>query len=134
MKSSVFPFALNVDQKSLTTKKLEEEKGSAPLSVRKDTTSRIRQEKTRVAFVYGAARLISPMHPKNTLDSAPSHVLRNIDMQNDDYKVRVHHYLVSRTYLETMVKNGELSTEDFNEINAELLAKYNLSERSIFNA
>ena len=123
-----------MDQKSLTIKKLEERKGSALLSVKRDITSRIRQEKIRVAFAYAVAKLISPMHPKNTLDSAPNHVLRNIGMQNDDYKIRVHHYLVSRTYLETMVKNGELSTEDFNEINAELLAKYNLSERSIFNA
>ena len=52
----------------------------------------------------------------------------------NDYKTRIHNYLVSRTYYENMVKNGELSKEDFDDINAKLLAKYNISERSIFNA
>ena len=51
-----------------------------------------------------------------------------------DYKTRVHNYLISRTYYEEMLKKGEISQEDFDEINAKLLAKYNLSKRSIFNA
>ena len=51
-----------------------------------------------------------------------------------DYKTRVHNYLVSRIYYEDMLKKGELSQEDFDEINAKLLAKYHLSNRSIFNA
>ena len=51
-----------------------------------------------------------------------------------DYKTRVHNYLISRTYYEEMLKKGEISQEDFDEINAKLLAKYNLSNRSIFNA
>ena len=61
------------------------------------------------------------------------HVSMNTNMASD-YKIRVHNYLVSRTYYEEMLKNGELSQEDFDEINAKLLAKYNLSKRSIFNA
>ncbi|NLF83692.1 MAG: hypothetical protein GX568_06890 [Candidatus Gastranaerophilales bacterium] len=51
-----------------------------------------------------------------------------------DYKTGVHNYLISRTYYEEMLKKGEISQEDFDEINAKLLAKYNLSNRSIFNA
>ena len=51
----------------------------------------------------------------------------------NDYKTRVHNYLVSRTYYEDMLKKGELSKEDFDEINARLLAKYNLSEKSVYN-
>ena len=52
----------------------------------------------------------------------------------NDYKKRVHDYLISRSFYEDMVKKGELSAEDFDEINTKLLAKYNLSKRSIFNA
>ena len=52
----------------------------------------------------------------------------------NDYKKRVHDYLISRSFYEDMVKKGELSTEDFDEINTKLLAKYNLSKRSIVNA
>ena len=51
-----------------------------------------------------------------------------------DYKTRVQNYTIIRTYYEEMLKKGEISQEDFDEINAKLLAKYNLSKRSIFNA
>ena len=52
----------------------------------------------------------------------------------NDYEKRMHNYVVSRTYYESMVKKGDLSQEDFDEINEKLLAKYNISKRSIFNA
>ena len=52
----------------------------------------------------------------------------------NDYEKRMHNYVVSRTYYENMVKKGDLSQEDFDEINEKLLAKYNISKRSIFNA
>ena len=61
------------------------------------------------------------------------HASMNTNMASD-YKIRVHNYLVSRTYYEEMLKKGELSQEDFDAINNKLLAKYNLSKRSIFNA
>ena len=64
---------------------------------------------------------------------ALAHVTWSTDMAND-YKTRIHNYLISRNYYENMVKKGELSQEDFDEINTKLLAKYNLSNRSIFNA
>ena len=57
----------------------------------------------------------------------------NTDMAKD-YKTRIHNYLISRTYYEEMLKKGEISQEEFDEINSKLLAKYNLSKRSIFNA
>ena len=66
-------------------------------------------------------------------NSVQYHVAISTDMAND-YKTRVHNYLISRTYYEEMLKKGEISQEDFDEINAKLLAKYNLSNRSIFNA
>ena len=51
-----------------------------------------------------------------------------------DYKIRVHNYTISRTYYEEMLKKGEITQEEFDEINSKLLAKYNLSKRSVFNA
>ncbi len=67
------------------------------------------------------------------LSSVVTDATSNTDMAKD-YKVRVHNYLISRTYYEDMLKKGEISQEEFDEINSKLLAKYNLSKRSIFNA
>ena len=67
----------------------------------------------------------------------PSFAVMNATLNTEmakDYKTRVHNYLISRTYYEDMLKKGEISQEEFDEINAKLLAKYNLSNRSIFNA
>ena len=54
-------------------------------------------------------------------------------MQENDYQKRVHDYVTSRSIYEKYLKKGVLSKEDFDEINARLLAKYNLSEKSVYN-
>ena len=79
------------------------------------------------------ASILSLGRTRKRLDFAVRHATSNIDVDKD-YKTRVHNYLISRTYYEEMLKKGEISQEDFDEINAKLLAKYNLSNRSIFNA
>ncbi len=89
-------------------------------------------EKTKKGSVCIVVRLLS-LGNTRLPNSVPYHAAIDIDMAND-YKTRVHNYLISRTYYEDMLKKGELSQEDFDEINAKLLAKYHLSNRSIFNA
>ncbi len=54
-------------------------------------------------------------------------------MDLSDYRKRVHSYLVSRSYFEKLLNSGLLSIDSFKEINAKLLAKYELSERSVYN-
>ena len=54
-------------------------------------------------------------------------------MQEKKKKKRVHDYVTSRSIYEKYLKEGVLSKEDFDEINARLLAKYNLSEKSVYN-
>ena len=89
-------------------------------------------EKPKKGSVCIVVRLLSLGNTRLT-NSVPYHAAIDIDMASD-YKTRVHNYLISRTYYEDMLKKGELSQEDFDEINAKLLAKYHLSNRSIFNA
>ena len=89
-------------------------------------------EKSKKGSVCIVVRLLS-LGNTRLPNSVPYHAAIDIDMAND-YKTRVHNYLISRTYYEDMVKKGELPQEDFDEINAKLLAKYHLSNRSIFNA
>ena len=79
------------------------------------------------------ASILSLGRTRKRLDFVVIHATSNTDMAKD-YKTRVHNYLISRTYYEEMLEKGEISQEDFDEINAKLLAKYNLSNRSIFNA
>ena len=54
-------------------------------------------------------------------------------MESNNYKKRVHAYLRSRSYFKKLVDKGVLTLDSFNKINARLLAKYDLSERSIYN-
>ena len=54
-------------------------------------------------------------------------------MESNNYKKRVHAYLTSRSYFKKLVDKGVLTLDSFNKINARLLAKYDLSERSIYN-
>ena len=72
--------------------------------------------------------------PLLNLDSVQELVQINIAMENNDYRQRVHNYLTSRTVFENMVKEGSLTKEHFALINTRLLAKYNISKRSVFNA
>ena len=51
---------------------------------------------------------------------------------NRDYATRVHYYIVAMTYYEGMLNRGEISAEDYNKIEIKILAKYQLSEESIF--
>ena len=60
-------------------------------------------------------------------------VLISIAMESNNYKKRVHAYLTSRSYFKKLVDKGVLTLDSFNKINARLLAKYDLSERSIYN-
>ena len=101
---------------------------TAAISV--DNLKRLEKHKKESVYIVAKHLLLGSILLPN---SVPYHAVTNIDMAKD-YKTRVHNYLISRTYYEDMLKKGELSQEDFDEINAKLLAKYHLSNRSIFNA
>ena len=50
-----------------------------------------------------------------------------------NYRSRVHRYILSRSFYESLLQDALLTTSEYRQINAELLAKYQLNERSIFN-
>ena len=54
-------------------------------------------------------------------------------MQENDYQKRVNDYVTSRNIFENYLKEGVLSQNDFDAINSRLLAKYKLSEKSVYN-
>lgn len=121
--------ALNAEKRLFTTKRLEAEEESIAV---KSVKQPMRAEGTQFMSVKNAVESSVIIDSKKA-SFALVHVTSNIDMAND-YKTRAHNYFISRTYYENMVKKGELSQEDFDEINEKLLAKYNISKRSVFNA
>ena len=118
-----------MEKRLFTSKRLEAEEDSIaaksvkPLMISEET------QLMSAKNVVGSTVIID----SKKVSFALAHVTSSIDMAND-YKTRVHNYFISRTYYENMVKKGDLSQEDFDEINEKLLAKYNISKRSIFNA
>ena len=50
-----------------------------------------------------------------------------------NYRRRVHRYMLSRSFYESLLRDALLTMSEYRQINAELLAKYQLNERSIFN-
>ena len=77
-------------------------------------------------------------HLNNTLSPSRSSAAINvrwiIDMADKSYRARVHSYITSRTYFESLLKEGAITQEEFNEINNDLLSKYGLEKKSVFNA
>lgn len=51
-----------------------------------------------------------------------------------DYRKRVQNYQISREFFENLYQEGLIDEIDFDIINLQLLKKYGLSERSVFNA
>lgn len=51
-----------------------------------------------------------------------------------DYRKRVQNYQISREFFESLYQEGLIDEIDFDIINLQLLKKYGLSERSVFNA
>ena len=51
---------------------------------------------------------------------------------NREYATRVHNYIVAMTYYEGLLDKGEILIEDYIAIELKILAKYKLSEDSIF--
>lgn len=54
--------------------------------------------------------------------------------QLQDYRKRLQNYRISREYFESLYREGVIEEIDFDIINLQLLKKYGLSERSVFNA
>ena len=54
--------------------------------------------------------------------------------QLQDYRKRVQNYQISREFFESLYQEGLIDEIDFDIINLQLLKKYGLSERSVFNA
>ena len=50
-----------------------------------------------------------------------------------NYRRRVHRYMLSRSFYESLLRDELLTPNEYRQINAELLAKYQLNERSIYN-
>ena len=65
-------------------------------------------------------------------DFVLNHVLEEVTMK--DYRKRVESYLISRSYFDSLLKEGAITQSEFNKINKKLLAKYNVSKRSVFNS
>ena len=51
---------------------------------------------------------------------------------NRDYATRVHNYIVAMIFYEGLLDKGEILIEDYITIELKILAKYKLSEDSIF--
>ena len=52
--------------------------------------------------------------------------------KNQEYMKRVHKYVMAMTYFEDKLKKGMITAKDYNKIELTILAKCQLSERSIF--
>lgn len=50
-----------------------------------------------------------------------------------NYRSRIHSYILARSFYEQLLTDALITKVEFNRINAKLLAKYNVSIRSIFN-
>ncbi len=50
-----------------------------------------------------------------------------------NYRRQVHRYMLSRSFYESLLHDALLTTSEYRQINAQLLAKYGLDNRSIFN-
>ncbi len=55
-------------------------------------------------------------------------------MADKSYRARVHSYITSRTYFESLLKEGAITQEEFSKINDDLLVKYGIEKKSVFNA
>ena len=51
---------------------------------------------------------------------------------NRDYATKIHNYLMAMTYYEGLLDKGEITAEEYNQIELKILAKYQLPEESIF--
>ena len=51
---------------------------------------------------------------------------------NRDYATKIHNYLIAMTYYEGLLDKGEITAEEYNQIELKILAKYQLPEESIF--
>ncbi len=63
-------------------------------------------------------------HPKIKIGLTESEI--------EDYTMRLTHYIASMCFFEKMLDNGELSVQDYNDIERTLALKYGISEESIF--
>ena len=73
---------------------------------------------------------------RHTLIAAPNSAHTSATrgtVMRGNYRRRVHRYLLSRSFYESLLQDALLTTSEYRQINAELLAKYQLNERSIFN-
>ena len=89
------------------------------------------QEKKIYVYAFFVTNLIRHTEVVKP-NSAHTSATRGTVMRSN-YRRRVHRYMLSRSFYDSLLQDALLTASEYRQINAELLAKYQLNERSIYN-